>query len=370
MWAGTGEAWAIRDSDVMGDGMYKSTDAGATWTHMGLDETGRIGKILIDPTNADVVYACALGRTTGPQQERGVYRTSDGGKTWTRALFADPNTGCSGLAMDATNPNVLLAGMWQVEMHTWAEMSGGPGSAVYKSTDGGATWKKLASGLPKSPVGKIDVAIAPSNPQRAYALIQTADQGSLWRSEDAGATWKTVSYDRRLIGRAGYYIRIAVNPKNPDEVLIANSGFHRSTDGGVTFHEDRGCGDCHDIWMDPKNADHWVETGDGGMGITTNHGEAFTQIALPIAQNYHVAVDNRVPYWIYSNRQDNSTMRGRSDMVERPENGPGNAPTITGTATPPEGRGGRGGRGGAGFGRGAAQYIPWEHNIGGCESGF
>jgi photosystem II stability/assembly factor-like uncharacterized protein len=370
VWAGTGEAWAIRDSDVMGDGIYKSTDAGATWSHSGLDETGRIGKIIVHPTNANIVFACALGRTTGPQQERGVYRTTDGGKTWMRVLFADPNTGCSGLTMDASNPDVLMAGMWQVEMHTWAEWSGGPGSAVYKSTDGGATWKKLENGLPKSPVGKIDVAIAPSNPQRVYALIQTASQGSLWRSEDAGASWKTVSYDRRLIGRAGYYIRIDVNPKNPDEVLIASSSFHRSTDGGVTFQQDRGCGDCHDIWMDAKNADHWVETGDGGMGVTTDHGRTFTQISLPIAQSYHVAVDQQVPYWIYSNRQDNSTMRGRSDMVERPENGPGNAPAITGAATPPAGgRGGRGG-GGGGFGRGAAQYIPWEHNIGGCESGF
>ncbi len=369
VWAGTGEAWAIRDSDVMGDGIYKSADAGATWSHSGLDETGRIGKILVHPTNANIVFACALGRTTGPQQERGVYRTTDGGKNWTRVLFADPNTGCSGLTMDASNPDVLLAGMWQVEMHTWAEWSGGPGSAVYKSTDGGSTWKKLENGLPKSPVGKIDVAIAPSNPQRAYALIQTATQGSLWRSEDAGASWKTVSYDRRLIGRAGYYIRVDVNPKNADEVLIASSSFHRSTDGGVTFQQDRGCGDCHDIWMDTKNPDHWVETGDGGMGFTTDHGRTFTQISLPISQSYHVAVDQQVPYWLYSNRQDNSTMRGRSDMVERPENGPGNAPAITGAATPAGGRGGRGG-GGGGFGRGAAQYVPWEHNIGGCESGF
>ncbi len=373
VWAGTGEAWAIRDSDVMGDGIYKSTDAGASWTHAGLDETGRIGRILVHPTNPDVVYACALGRTTGPQQERGVFKTTNGGRSWTRVLFADANTGCSGLAMDASNPDVLLAGMWQVEMHTWAELSGGPGSAVYKSTDGGATWKKLENGLPKPPVGKIDVAIAPSDSQRMYALVQTAGQGSLWRSDDGGASWKTVSYDRRLIGRAGYYIRLAVNPKNPDEVLVANSSLLRSTDGGSTYQQDRGCGDCHDIWMDPANPDRWVETGDGGMGITIDHGRTFTQIALPIAQNYHVAVDNRVPYWIYSNRQDNSTMRGRSDMVERPENWPGNAPAITGV--PAAGRGGRGAPagapgGGRGFGRGAAPYVAWEHNIGGCESGF
>ena len=279
VWAGTGEPWAVRDSDMMGDGIYKSIDAGASWQHMGLAETGRIGRILIHPSNPDIVYVCALGRTTGPQQERGVFKTTDGGKTWQRSLFADPNTGCSGLSMDRHDPNTLVAGMWQVEMHTYAETSGGPGSAVYLTHDGGATWKKLENGLPKSPVGKIDVAIAPSDSNRLYALIQTANQGSLWRSDDAGGTWKVVSWDRTLIGRAGYYIRIDVNPANADEVLIANSSFHRSTDGGKTFPAAGfgGCGDCHDIWMDPKNPDHWVQTGDSGMGITTDHARSFTQ---------------------------------------------------------------------------------------------
>src|SRR6266849_244617 len=163
VWAGTGEAWAIRDSDVIGDGVYKSTDAGRTWTHMGLDESGRIGRIIVNPENADNVFVCAVGRTTGPQQERGVYRTSDGGAHWDRVLFADENTGCSGLAIDPHNPRVLFAGMWQVEMHTWAMFSGGPGSAIYTSRDGGTTWTRVNSpGLPKSPVGKIDVAIAPT----------------------------------------------------------------------------------------------------------------------------------------------------------------------------------------------------------------
>ena len=241
VWAGTGEAWAIRDADVMGNGVYKSADAGKTWTHMGLDETGRIGRMLVHPTNPDIVFACALGRTTGPQQERGVYRTTDGGKNWQRVLFVNPDTGCSGMSMDPNNPDLLLAGTWEVVMHTWAMFSGGPGSGVYRSKDGGTTWERLAHpGLPKSPVGKIDVAIAPSNSKRMFALIQTADQGSLWRSDDAGDTWKAVSWDRRLIGRAGFYIRIEVNPQNPDEVLIANSSFHRSTDGGLTFPPEAG----------------------------------------------------------------------------------------------------------------------------------
>ena len=187
---------------------------------MGLDETGRIGRIVVDPTNPDIAFVCALGRATGPQQERGVYRTTDGGGHWDRVLFADEKTGCSGLAMDPHNRRVLFAGMWQVEIHTWGEFSGGPGSGVYVSRDGGTKWTRLeAHGLPKPPVGKIDVAVAPTNSDRVYALIQTKDQGSVWRSDDGGDNWHAVSYDRSLIGRAGYYIRIAVSSGNEDEVL-------------------------------------------------------------------------------------------------------------------------------------------------------
>lgn len=356
VWAGTGEAWVIRPSDVMGDGVYRSTDGGTTWSHMGLRETGRIGRIIVHPTNPNVVFVCALGRATGPQQERGVYRTTNGGTTWERVLFVDPDTGCSGLAMDPKDPNVLVAGTWQLVMHTWAMFSGGPGSALYVSRDGGATWKKIEHpGLPRPPVGKIDVAIAPTNPQRWFALIQTASQGSLWRSDDGGATWRVVSRDRTLIGRAGYYIRVAVSSGNADEVLVANSSLHRSTDGGLTFTEARGgCGDCHDIWIDPTNPDHYAVTGDGGMGITTDHGKTYTNVFLPIGQMYHVAVDNRIPYWIYSNRQDDGTMRG-------PINAPVPVPNV------PSYRGGAPGRFG-GFGPGAASA--WEQGLGGCESGF
>ena len=231
VWAGTGEAWAIREVDMMGDGIYKSTDAGLTWTHMGLDETGRIGRVIVHPTNPDIVFAAALGRLTGPQQERGVFRTADGGKSWQRVLFVNPNTGCSGLAMDPNNPQILFAGMWQVEMHTYGLFSGGPGSGVYVSRDGGSTWKRLEGhGLPKSPVGKIDVAVAAKDSKRVYALIQTADQGSIWRSDDGGENWKAGSWQRALIGRAGYYIRLAVSPTDPNEVFVANSSFHQSTD--------------------------------------------------------------------------------------------------------------------------------------------
>ncbi|MDP2916070.1 MAG: sialidase [Candidatus Aminicenantes bacterium] len=354
VWAGTGDAWPIRDSDLMGDGIYKSVDAGKTWTHMGLTETGRIGRIIIHPTNPNIVYAAALGRLTGPQEERGVYRTTDGGKTWSRILFVDPNTGCSGLAMDPNNPQVLFAGMWQAEMHTWAMFSGGPGSGVYMSRDGGATWKRLEGhGLPKPPVGKIDIAIAARNSKRVYALIQTADQGSIWRSDDGGENWRVMSWQRALIGRAGFYIRLAISPSNPDEVLVANSSFHQSLDGGKSFRTLPWGGDTHDIWIDPKNADRILVTHDGGMFMTTDHGKTSNRVTLPIGQMYHVAVDNDVPYRVYSNMQDNGTMRGLSTT---PEAGPN---------VPASGTGG----GGFGGGRAGAGGV-WDHGLGGCESGF
>src|SRR5579871_3922700 len=250
VWAGTGEAWAIRDSDVTGNGVYKSTDAGKTWTHVGLDDSGRIGRVIVDPHNPQKVFVCALGRLTAPQQERGVYRTSDGGQHWDRVLFADENTGCSGLSMDPQNPLVWFAGMWQVEMHTYAELSGGPGSGIWVSRDGGSNWTRIQGhGLPRSPVGKIDVAVAPTDSSRVYALIQTADQGSLWRSDDGGESWRAVNWDRALIGRAGYYIRLAVSPRDENEVLVANSAFHQSLDGGQTFRSVPWGGDTHDIWF-------------------------------------------------------------------------------------------------------------------------
>lgn len=353
VWAGTGEAWAIRDSDMIGDGIYKSTDGGATWKHMGLDATGRIGRIIVHPSDPNTVYACAAGRLTGPQQERGVFKTTDGGVTWKRVLFADPGTGCSGLTMDAGDPNTLFAGMWQVVMHTWAMFSGGPNSAIYATHDGGTTWQKLEGhGLPHGPLGKIDVAIAPSNSRRVYALIQTADQGSIWRSDDGGRNWTNGSWERSLIGRAGYYIRLAVNPKNPDEVLVANSSFWQSTDGGKSFRSVPWGGDTHDIWVDPGNPDRICVTFDGGMWMTLDHGRTNNRVTLPIGQIYHVAVDNDVPYHIYGNMQDDGTMRGPSNAVESGPNVPGQT----------AGRGG-------GYGRGAVTEN-WEHGLGGCESGF
>jgi photosystem II stability/assembly factor-like uncharacterized protein len=339
VWAGTGEAWAIRDSDVMGNGIYKSVDAGRTWQHVGLDETGRIGRIIVHPTNPDIVYACALGRMTGPQEERGVFRTMDGGAHWERVLFVDTNTGCSGLSMDAKNPQKLFAGTWQVEMHTYGEFSGGAGSGVYMSRDAGKTWTRMSNGLPRSPVGKTDVAVAPTNSDRVYALIQTADQGSMWRSDDGGVNWRVVNWDRALIGRAGYYIHLAVSPANENEVFVSNSSFHQSLDGGETFRPTPWGGDNHDIWWDPTNPDRFVITHDAGMNITTSHGRGFNRVTLPIGQMYHVSVDNQIPYYFYTNMQDSTTMRGPSVQV-----------------------------GFGGFGR--AAEPGWDRGMGGCESGW
>lgn len=393
VWAGTGEAWAVRDADVMGDGVYKSTDAGKTWTNMGLRETGRIGRIIVNPTNPNIVFVCALGRATGPQQERGVYRTIDGGKTWTRSLFVDDGTGCSGITMDAHDPNILFAGMWQVVMHTWAMFGGGPSSGLYVTRDGGDSWSRLTDpGLPKSPLGKIDVAIAPTNSNRVYALIQTADQGSVWRSDDGGRTWKVSNWERTLIGRAGYYIDIKVSSGNADEVLIANSSFWQSTDGTKSFKEVPWGGDTHDIWIDPRNPDSFALTDDGGAHITLNHGKSFTSVQLPNGQMYHVAVDNQVPYWIYSNRQDNSyPMRGASDSPIRVGARPRRAEQAPPDSTHRDSAAARAraARGDttvraprraapAREDAGAEQVnfastigrTPWQDGLGGCESGF
>jgi len=380
VWAGTGEAWAVRDMDMMGDGIYKSTDAGETWTNMGLVETGRIGTIVVHPTNPEIVLVCALGRATGPQKERGVFRTDDGGRTWRNVLFVNENTGCSGLQLSMQNPDVVIAGTWEIELQTHVLHSGGSGSGIYLSSDGGRTFSRITHpGLPQSPYGKTDVAIAPSDGNRMYALIQTGSdgvkgqpskaQGSLWRSDDGGKTWSSASWDRRLIGRAGYYIRVRVSPDDPNHLLIANSTLWRSRDGGKIWTEGGpGCGDCHDIWWDttPSMAGHYIVTGDGGMGIfgSPNNPTGNTGVSLPIGQMYRVTVDQRSPYWVYGSRQDDGSMRIASDRPIVPANVPSYAPPPSPAAPPAGGRGGRGGRGGF------APAGPAEEGMPSCESGY
>ncbi len=328
IWAGTGESF-IRSNISIGNGIYKSTDAGKTWTHAGLDRTGRIGRIEIDPRNPDVVIACALGHAYGPQPDRGVYRTADGGKTWDRTLFVDENTGCGDIAMDANNPRILFAGMWQLEIHTWGRTSGGPGSGLFRSVDGGFTWTRLTGhGLPDPPVGKISPQVARSHSSRVYALIETGDglpaldgtktqSGSLWRSDDGGDNWELVSSDRRLRGRTHYYTRFAVEPDNENEAYFLSAEFTKTVDGGRTSIDLSGrlapTGDNHDMWIDPANGDRFIVGHDDGLSVSVNRGKSWRQIQLPVAQMYHVATDNQIPYNVYGNRQDGPSTRGPSN---------------------------------------------------------
>ncbi len=326
VWAGTGESW-IRSNISIGNGVYRSTDAGRTWTHMGLEETGRIARVAIDPRNPETVLACALGHAYGPQPQRGVFRTTDGGKTWTRALFVDEDTGCSDLGVDPNNSQIVFAGMWQLDIKTWGRESGGPGSGLFRSTDGGATWQRLTGGgLPTRPVGKVAVAVAASNSDRVYALIETGDgvpwhgretdTGTLWRSEDGGATWQMVSRDRNLTARTHYFTHLAVAPDNQDEVFFAGA-FAMTSDGGLTSRVATGTsspgGDNHVIWIDPTNSRRIVVGNDGGVSLSVNRGRTWQRVQLPIAQMYHVYVDNQIPYNVYGNRQDGPSFAGPSN---------------------------------------------------------
>lgn len=348
VWAGTGEPW-IRSHISIGDGVYKSTNAGRTWTNKGLPESGRIGRVVIHPTNPDIVFVAAQGHSYGPQQERGLYRTTDGGSTWQRVLFVDENTGAIDVVMDPSNPNKLFAAMWQLEMHTWTRTSGGKGSGIYQSLDGGTTWKRLeGNGLPTHMIGKVGLSIAQSNPNRIYALIETGDgvpykgeetdNGELWRSDDGGASWKVVSYNRDLACRQAYYTRVTTSTDNPDEAYFTCASFSRTLDGGVTAStggrgggggggRGRGGGppapavaepalpltapggDHHDMWIDPTNANRMIVGHDQGVSISTSRGRQWLRVQLPLGQMYHATTDMRIPYWVYGNRQDGPSYR-------------------------------------------------------------
>ena len=310
VWAGTGEAF-IRSNVLIGDGIYKSMDAGKTWAKMGLEKSGRIGRIVVHPRDPNIAFAAALGHCYGSQKERGVFRTRDGGKTWEQVLFADENTGCSGLAMDPNNPRVLFAGMWSVTIHTWGKFSGGPGGGVFVSRDGGDTWTRIKGrGLPEFEVGKVDIAVAPTNSNRVYALIETGDRGSLWRSDDGGERWRVVSHERRINERPHYYTRMCVAPDDHNTVYFPCNTMYVTYDGGDSIENFSGGGDCHDMWADPGDAERMMIGHDGGISMTTTRGRQWRRVILPIGQLYHVAVDNRVPYLVYSNMQDSTSKRG------------------------------------------------------------
>jgi photosystem II stability/assembly factor-like uncharacterized protein len=353
VWAGTGEG-KIRSHISIGQGVYKSTDAGQSWKLMGLEQTGRIPRTIIHPNNPDIVFVCALGHSYGDQPERGVYRTTDGGATWTQVLFVDQKTGCSDLAMDPSNPRVLFAGMWQFVIHTWGRRSGGPGSGLFVSRDGGETWTRLqGNGLPDPPIGKVAVGISRSNPMRVYAAFETGDgipwegqptgTGQLWRSEDGGRQWALINRDRNVMGRAHYYSRFAIAPDDEDEAYFLTASFAKSIDGGRTLVTQIGGqapgGDHHDMWIDPVNADRMIVAHDQGLSISENRGKTWFRQRLSNAQIYHVTVDNAVPYNVLGNKQDEPSYRG-----------PSNSRVF--------------------FGRGAGISRGMWHSVGGGESGW
>jgi photosystem II stability/assembly factor-like uncharacterized protein len=324
VWAGTGETFLIRPAEAMGNGVYKSTNAGRTWTNMGLQATGRISRVIVDPADSNTVYVAALGNTHAPQQERGVYKTTDGGRTWQRVLFVNEYTGCSDLAIDPQHPGTLYAAMWQITFNTWQLNSGGPGSGIFKTTDGGQTWTRLSNGLPggpEHPVGKTSVDVAYRNPNIVYALIEDKDP-ALYRSDDAGASWKKMFTSHSMAQRASYYTRVRVSTGDPDDVFTICVTVMESKDGGKSFNGNgqngdyRPGGDTHDMWFDPKDPNRAMVAHDGCLNMTFTGGKSWQNVNLPIAQMYHVSVDNQVPYYVYGNRQDGSSYRGPSNSLQ------------------------------------------------------
>ena len=309
IYAGTGEA-AIRGNTTYGTGVFKSIDGGKTWTNVGLKDSRQIGALIVDPRNGDVVLVAALGHAFGPNQERGIFRTTDGGKTWTKVLSKDENTGGIDVVFDPHNPNIVFASLWQARRQPWFFSSGGPGSGLYRSEDNGVTWKHLeGNGLPDGILGKIGIAVSGADSNRVYAIIEAKD-GGLYRSDDAGQHWTRINEDGRFRQRAWYFSKVYADPKSADTVYLLNTGLFRSVDGGKTFNLlPARHGDHHGLWIDPQNPNRIGNANDGGVNISTDGGKTWTtQNNQPTAQFYHVAVDNAFPYHIYGAQQDNSNV--------------------------------------------------------------
>ncbi len=308
VYIGMGEA-CLRGNIMQGDGIYRSTDAGKTWKNVGLADSQVVARIRIHPTNHEVVYAAVFGHPAAPHDTRGVYRSKDGGQTWQRVLFRDNKTGAIDLTIDRRNPNVLYAAMWEAYRVAWQMSSGGPGSGLFKSTDGGDTWKELTRnpGMPSGVVGRIGVSVSGADSNRVFAIVENAD-GGVFRSDDAGETWTKVNQERNLRQRAFYYTHIIADPKNRDTVYVLNTGFYKSTDGGKTYTTLRPPhGDNHDLWIDPTNPDRLINSNDGGANVSITGGRTWTDQDVPTAQFYHVAATRDFPYHVCGAQQDNST---------------------------------------------------------------
>lgn len=308
VYAGMGEG-PIRGNTSHGDGVYRSTDAGKTWTNVGLRSAGQISRVRVHPKDPDLVYVAVQGHAFGLNEERGIYRTSDGGRTWKRILHVDERTGASDLAMDPTNPRILFAGFWQVIRRPWTFESGGPGSGLYRSTDGGETWKKLTEGLPEGTLGKIGVTVSPARPERVWAIVE-AEKGGLFRSDDGGEKWTRVNDENKLRQRAWYYSVLYGDPRSADTVYVLNVGMHRSVDGGKTFTSiPTNHGDHHDLWINPDDPSNMILGDDGGAAVTYSGGKTWSTLDnQPTGQFYRVTTDDRTPYRVYGAQQDNTTV--------------------------------------------------------------
>jgi photosystem II stability/assembly factor-like uncharacterized protein len=312
VYVGTGSA-PIRSNVIIGRGVYRSTDAGKTWQFLGLKESGQIGEIRVHPTNPDIVWLAALGSPFGPNAERGIFKTIDGGKTWKKTLFVDNEHGGRTVTVDKTNPNVLYASVYRGFRKGWDIISGGPADkgGIYKSTDGGETWTKLSTGLPNKLIGRIDIDIARSNPKVVYAHVEAPrEEGGLYRSDDAGGTWRLINNNQRLRARPFYFGHVDVSPKDENEVWVNELSLHKSTDGGKTFTQvDTPHGDNMGMWFNPDNPDYIIQSNDGGANVSVDHGRSWSTILnQPTAELYMVAVDDQTPYWLYAPQQDNSTI--------------------------------------------------------------
>jgi len=321
IWVGTGEGQP-REDLTPGTGVYRSTDAGQTWVHLGLRDTHQITAIRVDPRDPDRAFVAALGHAFGPNSERGIFRTLDGGKTWKKVLFVDDSTGASDLSMDVNNPRILYAALWKFQRTPWTMNAGGGRSGMWKSTDGGDTWAELTfnPGMPKGPIGKIGVAVSPANSQRVYASIEAKDSlGGIFRSDDAGASWRRVNGEQTFAVRPFYYSTVTADPTNENVVYVMNLGVNRSIDGGKSFTRVRvPHGDTHQMWVDPKNSDRLINANDGGGTVSLDYGKTWSSINnQPTAQFYHVITDNQFPYRIYGAQQDNSTV----SIASRSDNG-------------------------------------------------
>ncbi|HKP85136.1 MAG TPA: glycosyl hydrolase [Blastocatellia bacterium] len=311
IYVGMGES-PIRGNVSHGDGVYKSTDAGKTWKRVGLEDSRQISRVRVHPKNPDIVYVASQGHVWGPNEQRGIFKSTDGGKDWKRVLFRDNKSGATDLILDPTNPNVIYAALWEVYRKPWTLESGGAGSGIFKSTDGGDTWNEITrnQGLPKGIIGNIGITVSPANPERVWAIIE-AEDGGVFRSDNAGKTWTKTNEQRNLRQRAWYYTRIYADPQNQDSVYVLNTNMYRSNDGGRTFNSFNNIqhGDCHDLWLAPNDPLRMILGDDGGGEVSLNGGKTWTEEDQPTAQFYRVALDQDFPYNIYGAQQDNSTVR-------------------------------------------------------------